>query len=279
MLEFFDPTLRGSALFAMGGAGHLALNLGLVALLATMIIFRKELPRLRRSRPFMAGSAGFVLGLEALSYVLKLFDPGCPTWELLPFQLCSSLKIVITLLILFERYDVLRYVSVLAIGCGVISFANLNLHGESFGNFAFWHYAIGHYYLFVAPLFLFLCGEHRFDRRSHAVMCAGLAGWSFTLFVVNAVFDTNYMYTGPHNDTVVPFVPAGWMQWPFNYVSYVLIAIVLLNVTYVILRFGGETHALRRVDGRAGGRARAVLELAAGAEAVSGEHDGAPAAG
>ncbi len=253
MLEFFDPNVHGSRLFAMGGAGHVALNLGLVLLLVSLVVFRRQLPRLRQSRPFMAGSAGFVLGLEVLSYALKLACPTSPTWELLPLQLCSSLKIVITLLILFERYDLVRYFAVLAIGCGFISFANLNLHGESFGNFAFWHYAIGHYYLFAAPLFLFLCGEVRFELQTHLRMKLGLAVWSFTVFLVNWAFDTNYMYTGPHNDTVVPFLPPAMMRWPFNYVSYVLIAFVLLNVTYVVLRSvqPGEEPAVEPVPAAA----------------------------
>ncbi|MBL8955971.1 MAG: YwaF family protein [Myxococcaceae bacterium] len=232
-----------STMFAMGSVGHLALNLGLVALLATMIAFRRQLPALRRSRSFMAGTAALVLGLEVLSYVLKLGDPATPAFELLPFQLCSSLKFAITLLILFERYDAVRYLSVLAIGCGLISFANLNLHGETLRDFTFWHYAIGHYYLFAAPLFLFLCGEHRVELRTHLRMKAGLGLWSFFIFVVNWALDTNYMYTGPHNDTVVPFLPASMMQWPFNYVSYVLIALVLLNVTYGILRVAQRAPA------------------------------------
>ena len=244
MLDFFDPAVHSpSALFAMGGVGHIALNLGLVLLLATMVVFRRQLPALRQRRTFMAGTAGLVLGLEVLSYVFKLAYPGTPAFELLPLQLCSSLKIAITLLIVFERYELVRYLSVLAIGCGFISFANLNLHGESFGNFTLWHYSIGHYYLFAAPLFLFLCGEHHFDLRVHLKMCAGLALWSFTLFVVNWALDTNYMYTGPHNDTVVPFLPASMMRWPFNYVSYVMIAFVLLNVTYGILRLAQQSPA------------------------------------
>lgn len=234
-MNFFDPNVHSSDLFAMGSPGHLALGLGLFVGLALLLVFKRQLPALRNSRAFMAGAAGFVLGLEAISYALKFIYPCDPAWERLPLHLCASLKIAITVLVLARRYEWLKYLSVLAIGCGFISFANLNLHGESFGNFAWWHYVIGHYFLFLAPIFLLLTGD-TYDTKTHLRMCAGLAGWSFTVFLINWAFDTNYMYSGPHNDTVVPFLPDSWMAWPFNYVSYVGIALVLLNVTYGIIR-------------------------------------------
>lgn len=237
MNDFFDPNRHVSSLFELGSPGHLALLFGLLAAALVMIALRHHLPRLRQRRAFMAGTAGFVLGLEATSYLLKFIYPCDPAWERLPLQLCASLKVAITVLILLGRYDWLKYLSVLALGCGFISFANLNMHGEGFGNFMWWHYVIGHLYLFLAPLFFILTGEHRAERPVHARMCLGLGLWSLTLFFVNWAFDTNYMYTGPHNDTVVPFLPASMMQWPFNYASYVLIAAVLLNGTYGLMRF------------------------------------------
>jgi uncharacterized membrane protein YwaF len=64
----------------------------------------------------------------------------------------------------------------------------------------------------------------------------GLFLWSFAIFLVNWAFGTNYMYSGPHNTTEVPFIPARFMAWPFNYVSYVLVALVLLSLVFFILR-------------------------------------------
>jgi uncharacterized membrane protein YwaF len=86
---------------------------------------------------------------------------------------------------------------------------------------------------------------------THLFMCAGLAGWSFTVFLINWGFDTNYMYSGPHNDTVVPFLPDGWMAWPFNYVSYVAIALVLLNVTYGIIWLARRSGSAETLSARA----------------------------
>jgi uncharacterized membrane protein YwaF len=236
MLDFLNPAVTTPhSPFEMGTLGQLSLIALLFVQLGALIAFRRQLPKLRQNRAFMAGTAGFVLGLEVLSYALKLIVPTAPAWEILPFQLCSSLKIVVTILVLLEQYQAIRYFAVLAIGCGFISFANLNMHGESFGNFAFWHYVIGHDYLFVLPIFLYAGGEYRADKLSHSVMCKGLAAWSFTIFLVNWVFDTNYMYTGPHNDVTVPFVPESWMRWPMNYVTYVLIALVMLNVIWGVV--------------------------------------------
>ncbi len=237
-MNFFNPTNASpSNLFEMGSAGHLALVLISFALLGLMIAFRRDLKRLRDDRRFMAGTAGFILTLEALSYLFKFTFPFSPAWERIPLHLCASMKIVLALCILFERYDLAKYVSVWAVGCGFISFANLNLEGGSFGNYGFWHYVIGHLYILLMPVFLFLTGDFRYDVRYHLKSLAGLGVWSFIIFCVNWAFDTNYMYSGPHNHTAVPFIPDAMMVWPFNYVSYVLTAMVLLNLIWGVLMF------------------------------------------
>ncbi|MGC4120738.1 MAG: YwaF family protein [Myxococcales bacterium] len=249
-MKFFEPHTGTSELFRMGGPGHLALVVLAFALVVVMVALRQELWRLRRSRAFMAGTAAFVLASEAVSSGLQFVYPFPHAWERLPLHLCASLKIAVAVLILFERYDLVKLISTWSIGAGFISFANLNLNGESFGNFMFWHYLWGHLYLLAAPVLLFLVGEYRYDHRTHARSLAGLFLWSLVVFFANWAFDANWMYTGPHNDTVVPFVPARFMVWPFNYVSYVVTALVLLNLVYVILwscqgakeRGGAETE-------------------------------------
>ncbi len=235
-MRFFDPNGNaGSTLFEMGSSGHLALLALAFGLLALMILYRRDLPKLRNDRRFMVGTAGFILTLEALSYLFKFIYPFSPHWERLPLHLCASMKIAFALCVLFERWDLAKYLSVWAIGAGFISFANLNLEGGSFSNFGFWHYVLGHLYIMLMPVFLFLTGDYRYDLKSHLVSCAGGGSWSFVVFLINWAFDTNYMYSGPHNTVAVPFVPDAMMVWPFNYVSYVLTALVLLNVIWGLL--------------------------------------------
>ncbi len=234
-MDFFDPSSHGSARFAMGGLGHLVLVLILFGLLALMIGFRKELFRLRQSRAFMAGTAAFVLSLEGIAAISKFIYPCVPAFERYPLHLCASLKIVITMLVLMQRYDLVKYLSIWSIGAGFISFANLNLGGGSFENFAFWHYLFGHYYLFALPILLFLTGEFRYDLRYHTRSMFGLLAWSLLIFFVNWAFDANYMYSGPNNEVVVAFIPARWMVWPMNFVSYSLVGIVLLSAIFFIL--------------------------------------------
>ncbi len=236
-MDFFDPNHNsGSTLFEMGGPGHVALMVMLFGLLGLMVAFRHRLQPLRDSRAFMAGTAGFVLTLEAASYLFKFIYPFSPAYERIPLHLCASLKIALALLILFERYDLAKVISVWAIGAGFISFANLNLEGASFGNYGFWHYLLGHLYIFLMPIFLFLTGDFRYELKDHLKSLAGLGAWSLVVFFINWAFDTNYMYSGPHNHTAVPFIPDAMMVWPFNYVSYVLTAMVLLNLVYGLLR-------------------------------------------
>jgi hypothetical integral membrane protein (TIGR02206 family) len=242
--DFFDPNSHSSELFQMGGTGHLALVAILLGLLAALILFRKRLPALRQSRAFMAGTAAFVLSFEVAAGLFKFIYPCDPAYERLPLQLCATLKIVITILVLLKRYDLVKYVSLWALGAGFVSFANLNLNGGSFENFAFWHYLVGHYYLFALPLFLFLAGEFRYDVGYHARSMLGLFAWSLLLFFVNWIFGSNYMYSGPGNETVVAFVPARWMVWPLNYVSYLLIGLVLMSAVAAILKLAQD-----RIDG------------------------------
>ena len=101
--------------------------------------------------------------------------------------------------------------------------------------------------------------------------------WSLVIFFVNWGFDTNYMYTGPHNDTAVPFIPARWMAWPFNYVSYVVVGLVLLNAVYALLRLCQGRLERRRAPRR--GCASSPSRPDAGAPAMaSGTTRGCPTA-
>lgn len=236
IVDFFNPNLGSSSLFAFGGPGHLALIALLAALLALLLAFRKRLWILRENRAFMVGVAAFILSSEALSYVLKWTYGFQPWYENIPLHLCGTMKIVLTVLILAKRTDLVKHVSTWAIGAGFISFANLDLGGYSFGNFMFWHYLWGHYFLFLAPIFLFIVRDYRYDLKSFAASLLALLAWSLAVFFLNWAFDANWMYTGPHNDTAVPFIPAALMKWPLNYPSYAAVALVLLALIYAILR-------------------------------------------
>jgi hypothetical integral membrane protein (TIGR02206 family) len=236
-MEFFSPRPGSSHLFEIGSAGHLGLMLVVVGLLGALLLFRDELPLLRRSRRFMARTAALILVVEGLSYAIRFSEPGATVFDILPLHLCASLKIAIATLILLERYDLVKPISTWAMAAGFVSFANVNLEGHSFGSFSFWHYVLGHLYLILLPVLLFLMGDFRYDLRSHLRSMAGLFLWSFVVFVLNAVWDTNYMYTGPHNHTAVPFIPAALMVWPLNYVSFALTGVALMSGLYAVLVF------------------------------------------
>lgn len=242
-MNFFDPNAHSTQLFAMGSQGHLALVLLLFGLVAALLLARRSLQPLRESRAFMAGGAAFILSLELISDALKFIYPCEPAFERIPLHLCATLKVAVAVMILIKREDLVKYVSIASIGCGFISFVNLNLAGESFGNFEFWHYVFGHLYLVLAPTFLFLTGEVRYGSKHHFRSMFGLFVWSVIIFFVNWAFDTNYMYTGPHNETAVPFIPARLMEWPLNYTSYVAVGFVLLNSVYAMVKFGQRRAA------------------------------------
>jgi hypothetical integral membrane protein (TIGR02206 family) len=232
-MTFFDPNTRTSPLFEMGGAGHVALVLLMLGLLGAVITWRQPL---RHSALFMKGTSALVLLLEVVSSVSTFFFPFDHAFERIPLHLCASLKIAVAIGVLFERYDLVKFISTWAIGAGFISFVNLNLEGAGFGNFECWHYLIGHYYLFLMPTLLFLAGDFRYDLKFQVRSMAGLGVWSLLIFFVNWKFDTNYMYSGPHNQTAVPFIPPGFMVWPLNYVSYVGVGLILISAIYLVLK-------------------------------------------
>jgi hypothetical protein len=225
-MEFFEPNTGASQLFRMGGPGHLALVGLMLALLAAMIGLRGHLWRLRRSRGFMAGTAAFVLASEAVASGLQFVYPFPYSWERIPLHLCASLKIAVALLVLFERYDLLKPVSTWAIGAGFISFANLNLNGESFGNFMFWHYLWGHLYLLLTPVLLFLAGDIRLEHRAHAAP-GGPVPVGRGVFFANWALDAKLdVHRPPHTTRRCRSSTSASWSVPCNYVSYVLVALV-----------------------------------------------------
>lgn len=248
-LDFFDPNAGTSRLFAMGGAGHLALNVILLGLVVLAIVFRGALERVRENRRLMVGAALVVLLAEATSYALKFIYPFEPGYERIPLHLCSTLKIALAVLVLLRREDLLKFISLWAIASGFISFANLNLEGQSFDKFMFWHYLVGHYYLFLLPLLYFLTGAFRYDLRYFARSAVGLFLWSLVILVVDWAFDANFMYFGPHNTTAVPFVPDQCMVWPFGYVSFVIVGVILLSAIFGLLRLGQRWMDRSRAHG------------------------------
>ena len=239
VIGFFDPRKVSdpAGIFAFGGPGHLLLVLVLAALLALLIASRKRLPALRANRSFMVGTATLILCSELAAVALRNIFQFEPAYERIPLHLCPSLKLALPLLIVLDRLDLAKYISIWAIGAGLISLVNLTLGGVGPGSFFFWHYLWGHYYLFLMPIFLFLSGDFRYSLDFHVRSLLGLFGWSLLIFFVNWALDTNWLYSGPHNKTAVPFIPNQFMVWPLNYASYVVVAVVILSVVYQILTF------------------------------------------
>jgi uncharacterized membrane protein YwaF len=195
----------------------------------------------------MVGFSVFMLVIEAIQYTLRFVYRYEPFFERLPFHLCASLALLLPILVLFERYDIIRFLAPWPIASGLISFINLGTTYQGPATFYFYHYVIRHAYLLLFPIFLFIAGEFEVKYREFAKSMAALLGYSAIIFLVNWAFTVNYLYIGPNNDLAVPFLPDSWLEWPYIYPSFIGVGLILFHGIYGSLALA---QYLRRRAGR-----------------------------
>jgi hypothetical integral membrane protein (TIGR02206 family) len=233
MIGFFNPGHRPFEIFPMYGTGHLILLVVLIAFIPLMVWQKDLLRRLRHNRRFMVTLSWFILIGEAQSYVVKFIYGYQPFFERLPFHLCGTMAILLPILVLTERYDIIRFFAGWSIACGLISFLNLGTTHNGPESFSFYQYLWKHYYLFLFPIFLFIAGEFEIKYREYAKSMAALVVYSGIMFLVNWAFTTNYLYIGPNNDLAVPFLPDNLLVWPMIYPSFIAVGLILFHIIYV----------------------------------------------
>jgi len=232
MASFFDPTPQPSEVFPMYGLGHAILLLIMALLVALLAVYRKQATALRHNRRFMVGLSWFIIGGEIVNYSIRFAYRFEPFFERLPFHLCGTLAFLIPILVLFERYDALRFFAGWSVAAGLISFLNLGMTHYRADNWYFYNYVVRHYYLFLFPIFLFVAGEFELRYREYVKSMAALVGYSGLIFLVNWALNVNYLYIGPDNDMAVPFLPDAWLVWPYIYPSFILVGLVLFHLIF-----------------------------------------------
>jgi uncharacterized membrane protein YwaF len=153
-------------------------------------------------------------------------------YERFPLHLCGSLSILIPVLILTERYNLLRFFSYWTISAGFISFVNPGFVFQDPLSFSFIHYLIRHYLLFFMPVILQIGRDYKHNYREFTISWLSLGAWAFVIFLLDWATGANYMHLGRNNPMEIPFLPASFTVWPWSFPSFVGVGIILLHVSY-----------------------------------------------
>lgn len=248
MEGFFDPNPRAQELFSMYGTGHLVLLLIVLAGIVVMAWQRDRVVRLRQNRRFMVWLSIVILAGEVQEYTMMWLHGYEPAYELLPFHLCGLLAFALPLLVLTQRYDIVRFVASWSLAAGLISFLNLGITHNSPAQLTLYHYVWKHLFLVWFPPFLFIAGDWTVSYRSYARSMAGLTLLSVPVFLVNWVFGTNYFYIGPQNEMAVPFLPDSLLQWPIIYPTFIVVGLVLFHACYAVLAIAQRVSQLHTTE-------------------------------
>jgi len=203
---FFDPNPRLEEVFPMYGTGHLIALLVMLAFIPLMVWQKERVAALRRSRRFMVAFSLICLAVEIQEYAFMWVYGYQPFYERLPFHLCGGLALVLPILVLLERYDIIKFLAGWSVAAGLISLLNLGITHNGPQNLTFYHYFFRHYYLFLFPIFLFIAGEYEITYRDYLKSMAGLIAWSGVIFLADWITGANYMYIGQNSDMEVPFM-------------------------------------------------------------------------
>jgi hypothetical integral membrane protein (TIGR02206 family) len=232
MKKFFDPTEYPDIQIPMYGTIHLITMLVMLVLILVLFWKKDVVKRLVNNRRFMVRFITLYLGIELFYWILIWAYRVEPMFERFPLHLCATLSLLMPILILKERYDYLRFFSYWSISAGFISFANPGFVFEAPWSFAFIHYLVSHYFLFLIPIILQIGRDYIHHYREFTISWASLGGWAFVIFLLDWVTGANYMHLGQHNPLEIPFLPASFTVWPWSYPSFVGVGIILLHLAY-----------------------------------------------
>lgn len=236
MKKFFDPTDYSEIMIPMYGTIHLITVLVMLVLVLVIVLKKDAVKRLVNNRTFMVRFIAVFLVIELSYWILLWAYKVEPVYERFPLHLCASLSILMPVLILAEKYNSLRFFSYWSICAGFISYANPGFVFEAPWSYAFIHYLVRHYFLFLIPIVLQVGRGYKHNYREFLSSAATLTGWAFLIFLLDWASGANYMHLGQNNPLAIPFLPAGFTVWPWSYPSFVVVGLILFHLAYLSLR-------------------------------------------
>lgn len=232
MQNFFDPTERVETLIPMFGSIHLTVLIILLAMVPLMIWQRKNIVKLASNRQFMKTWMISYMVIEGFYWFFTWYFKVQPFYERLPFHLCGSLSVLLPILVLTNKQKALSFFSSWALGAGFIAFINPSFIHDAPLSFAFIHYLIRHYFVFLLPIFLYIGGITKIEYRKYIKSVGALALHATLMFLVNWAAGTNFLHLGKDNPLDISFLPETLKTWPYTLPTFIAVGVILLHIIY-----------------------------------------------
>lgn len=236
MQNFFNPAEQSETLIPMYGTVHMLTLLALIIFILVMIWNTKAIKKLANNRRFIRRLLVAYIGIDMLYWALIWGFRVEPFFERFPLHLCATLSIVLPVLILFQKYKWVRFISYWSVCAGFISFVNPSFVHDAPWSFAFIHYMIRHYFLFLIPIFLQIGMGFKHRYRDFLFSTGTLIVYAFIIFLLDWATGANYMHLGQHNPLEIPFLPVAFAVWPWTYPSFVIVGLILFHITFIGLK-------------------------------------------
>jgi len=234
MQNFFNPNEQADILIPMYGWIHLIVFLVVFTLIPIMVWRKKEVKKLCANRRFMVRFMLSFMAVDLLYWVLVWSFSYEPMYERFPFHLCATMALLLPILILSKSYNGIRFFTFWAVAAGFISFVNPGfIHDDPF-SFAFIHYLIRHYFIFLLPVFIFIGTGYSLRYRNFIKSSAWLLLYACFIFLVNWATGANYLHLGRNNPLAIPFLPDNLSVWPWTLPSFIVVGFVLLHFFYFV---------------------------------------------
>lgn len=245
MNKFFNPAEHAEIIIPMYGTVHF-ITLGGLVLLLLLVFWQKEtVKKLVNNRRYMLGMVIVYIIIDISYWVFQWAFQVEPVWERFPFHLCGTLSLLMPILILVNNKKWLQFFSYWALCAGFISFVNPSFIHDELWSFAFIHYLIRHYFLFVLPIALQIGWEFKQEYRFFLRSLLALAIYAFLIFLLDWATGANFMHLGKNNPLAIPFLPKSFTVWPWTFPSFVGVGLILLHIGFIGLK-GIERRSLMR---------------------------------
>ncbi len=236
MYDFFNVADHSEEIIPMYGLIHLFTVLGMVLLLV-LAIWNKKLTRtiFNNQRLVNVLMIAFLVS-EAFYWVLQWSYLIDPWYERLPLHLCGSLSILLPILIMKQKKNWFRFFSYWAICAGFIAFVNPSFVFNELWSWAFIHYCLRHYFVFLMPIIFTIVWDIKHDYRIFWNSIGALFGWAVIIFLVDWALTANWLHLGPNNVLEIPFLPKSFTKWPWCLPSFSGVGVILFHLAFLGLR-------------------------------------------
>jgi hypothetical integral membrane protein (TIGR02206 family) len=236
MYDFFNLADHSYEVIPMYGLIHLFTVLGMVILLV-IAVWNKQLTKtIFNNKKFVTWLMILFWISEGFYWILMWVYKVDPWYERLPMHLCGSLSILLPILILKKKKNALRFFSYWALPAGFISFVNPSFVFNELWSWAFIHYCIRHYFVFLIPIIYTIAWDIKHDYRFFLKSLATMAGWAVIIFFVDWGLEANWLHLGPNNVLEVPFLPKSFTEWPWVLPSFSGVGVILFHLGFLLLR-------------------------------------------